>query len=227
MAWSATTSLLPGLGRGHAPTRCAPTCCAVLGRRVDVGGGFGVVHREASRSRRAPVALGVDRSSAFSAARARTGVGAMPEERDGRTLHRRPRRRARPRRPRPARAKSPLRRAISSTANPARPGHTGKWTAGEDLVLADRGGPGADEELGGRDAAGPAAPGDLELGVERQRDRRELGRGVGVRDRPADGAAVADLEVTDQRDGLGEQRHGLAGRMRRARPRSGGSSTSR
>ena len=39
---------------------------------------------------------------------------------------------------------------------------------------------------------------ELDLGVERDRDRRILGRGVGVGDRAADRAAVADLEVADE-----------------------------
>ncbi len=111
----------------------------------------------------------------------------------------------------PVSAKSPLRRATSSTAKPVRPDHTGKCTAREDLVLADGRGPRADEELGRRDRAGAARAGDLELGVERERDRRQLRRGVGVGDRATDRAPVADLEVTDERDGLGEQRHRLTG----------------
>ena len=66
-----------------------------------------------------------------------------------------------------------------------------------------------DEELGGRDAARDRRAGDLELGVERERDRGQLGGGVGVGDRAADGAAVADLEVADHAASPGEQRHRL------------------
>ena len=77
---------------------------------------------------------------------------------------------------------------------------------GEDLVGLERGGPGALEEVGGRDAARRAGAGGLELGVERERDRGQLGGGVGMGDRTADGAAVADLEVADHRQRLGDER---------------------
>ena len=109
-------------------------------------------------------------------------------------------------------AKSPLRRATSSTAKPVLPDHTGKCTAvrisSSPTVVVHV--PTKNSDAGTRRV--PLVPADLELGVERQRDRRQLRRGVGVGDRPADGAAVADLEVTDERDRLGEQRHRLAGR---------------
>ena len=137
----------------------------------------------------------------------------MPKSADRRTRSPRRRRSARPRTTTPVSAKSPLRRAISSTTNPQRPSHTGKWTAVRTSSSLERGGPGAVEEVGGRDTAGDAGTGDLELGVERERDRGQLGGGVGVGDRTADGAAVADLEVTDHREGLGER----AARPRRPR----------
>ena len=82
----------------------------------------------------------------------------------------------------------------------------------EDLVLADGRGPRPDEELGRGHGAGAARAGDLELGVERERDRGELRRGVGMGDGTTDGPAVADLEVADQRDGLGQERHRFARR---------------
>ena len=54
----------------------------------------------------------------------------------------------------------------------------------------------------------PVVARHLELGVEGEGDGGVLGGGVGVGDRTADGAAVADLGVPDERRRLGEQRHG-------------------
>ena len=44
----------------------------------------------------------------------------------------------------------------------------------------------------------------LELGVEREQDRRQVGGGVAVRERAADRAAGADLGVADARRGVAE-----------------------
>ena len=54
------------------------------------------------------------------------------------------------------------------------------------------------------------APVDDSVGlrVEREGDRRQLGSGICVGDRSADRSPVADLEVPDHRNGLGEQRDG-------------------
>ena len=181
---------------------------AVLGRRVDVGGGVGVADREAAdlgevgvvgraadqrllgssapapvwapcRGTRSPRATPCPASSSWTPATT------------------------------PASAKSPLRRAASSTANPLRPDHTGKWTAVRISSSPDQRRPGAEEEVGGLDGAGAARTGDLEVGVEREGHRRQLRRRVGVGDRPADRAAVADLEVSDERERLGQQGHRL------------------
>ena len=132
------------------------------------------------------------------------------------------RRRPRPRRPTPASAKSPLRRATSSTAKPARPGHDGE-------VHRDRGSRRRRRSWStcrrrtrtpGRVRV-PLGAGDLELGVERERDRRQLRRRIGVRDRAADRAPVADLEVPDERHGLARAAAPRRRRRRRARPRAG------
>ena len=50
-------------------------------------------------------------------------------------------------------------------------------------------------------------PADVELGVERERNGGVLGGRIGVGDRPADRATVADLEVADQRRGRGQERN--------------------
>jgi hypothetical protein len=44
-------------------------------------------------------------------------------------------------------------------------------------------------------------------GIECERDGRQLGGRIGVSDRSAHGAAVADLEVSDVRQSGGQQRH--------------------
>ena len=80
-----------------------------------------------------------------------------------------------------------------------RPDRTGNDDGGEQLVVGDRRRPEAGEELGGGDGPDAAGRADLELGVERQRHGGVLGGRVGVGQRPADGAPVADLEVADQR----------------------------
>ena len=79
--------------------------------------------------------------------------------------------------------------------------------AGEDLVVVERGRPGAGEELRRRDRPPAADRHGLELGVESERHRRQLRRRIGVGDRPADRAAVADLEMADQRDGARQEGH--------------------
>ncbi len=54
-----------------------------------------------------------------------------------------------------------------------------------------------------------ALPGDHELGVERERRRRHVTGGVGVRERAAEGAEVAHLRVGDGARGLGQQQRVL------------------
>ena len=106
----------------------------------------------------------------------------------------------------PARAKSPWRRASSSTAKPHRPSHTGKPTptSSSSSARSVLQVPWKNSDAG--IVRRPARRLRLELGVEGQRHRRVLGGRVGVGDRAADGAAVADLEVADERRGPGEQR---------------------
>ena len=53
----------------------------------------------------------------------------------------------------------------------------------------------------------PPGPSTSKLGVERECHRWVLGRCIGMSERTSDGAAVADLEVADQRGRLGQQWH--------------------
>ena len=91
---------------------------------------------------------------------------------------------------------------VPAAATPHREGD-----AGEDLVVRQLGAPRPGEELRRRDGAGTAWRLRFELRVEGQRDGGVLGGGVGMGERAADGAAIADLEMTDERCGAGEQRH--------------------
>ena len=107
----------------------------------------------------------------------------------------------------PAIAKSPWRRANSSTAKPVRPIQIGNRTptrssSGSMLVLQR-----PSKKSRAAMVRRTRRRDDLHARVERQRDGRVLRRGVGVRDRSAERAAVADLEVADERRRLREQRH--------------------
>ena len=107
----------------------------------------------------------------------------------------------------PATAKSPWRRASSSTAKPLRAPRSGSPRAtssssGSIVVLQN---PVKKSRRG--DGAAAAPRGHLDARVESERDGRVLGGRVGVGDRSAERAAVADLEMADERCGLGEQRH--------------------
>ena len=103
-------------------------------------------------------------------------------------------------------AKSPWRRATSSTANPQRPVQIGKPMPARISSSSSA----VDHVPVKNSAAGIDAPAarrhGLELGVEREGDRGQLGRRVGVGERAADRAAVADLEVPDQRERPRQQR---------------------
>ena len=60
----------------------------------------------------------------------------------------------------------------------------------------------------------PARARDLDLSVERDRDGRQLGDGVGVSDAAADGAAVADRRMADQAERLEQERRPLGDERR-------------
>ena len=127
----------------------------------------------------------------------------------------------------PAMAKSPWRRAISRTAKPHRPVHTGQRIPDEQLVGLERRAPEPGEEVGGGDR--PAGPEARWPPARRRAPSATAGYsrgGVGVGDRAADRASVADLEVPDERRGAGQERHrgrdlgvGLRPRPPSCRPR--------
>ena len=62
------------------------------------------------------------------------------------------------------------------------------------------------EELPGGDLAAAGGAARDQRGVEHEDHRRQVARGVGVHQRAADRAAVADLRVADLAGGVGEQR---------------------
>ena len=72
---------------------------------------------------------------------------------------------------------------------------------------AQRRGVEAGEELGRRDAPLVRGAARDDDGIERDAAGRQLGGRIGKGQRAADGAAVADGGMGDQRHGLGEQRH--------------------
>ncbi len=85
--------------------------------------------------------------------------------------------------------------------------------AGEQLVVRQGRGPQPLEEVVDGDVAATSGRGGLDGGIEGQSHRRVLGGRVGVGHRATERAAVADLEVSDERRGPGQQRH-AAGHLR-------------
>ena len=82
------------------------------------------------------------------------------------------------------------------------------------------------EEVGRRDLALAGRPARDQGRVQREDHRRQVGRGVAVRERAADRAAVPDLRIADLAGGVGQQRQ-FAGQQRRRSPRRGGGSARR
>ena len=81
---------------------------------------------------------------------------------------------------------------------------------GQQLIGIESRRPGAKEEVGGGHLASASWRGRLHDGIERQRDRRLLGGGVGVGERSTDRSPVADLEVPDLACRCRQQRRGRA-----------------
>ena len=119
----------------------------------------------------------------------------------------------------PAMAKSPWRRANSATPKPVRPGpHRERRSP----VSSSSGSSAVDHTPVKKSAAGDGAGArrlrrTWNVGVEGEGHGRVLGRRVGVGQRAADRAPVADLEVADVRRGRAEQRHVAAATSARAR----------
>ena len=90
---------------------------------------------------------------------------------------------------------------------PAVPVHGRQVHRGQDLVRPDGRGEEVLEQVGGRDAALAARALDRDLAVHREGEGGEVGCRVPVSHRAADGAAVADLLVGDQRRGVRHDAH--------------------
>jgi len=78
----------------------------------------------------------------------------------------------------------------------------------EDFVGPDRRRVVAGEEVGSRDRADAGCAAQVHRRPGGERDRRQLGRRVGVGQAAADGALAADGRMADVRHGLGHQRGG-------------------
>ena len=101
----------------------------------------------------------------------------------------------------------PLGELLERPAGRARRGHR-HADLGEQLVGFQHGLEQALEEVGGRDLPGAGRPAGHQRGIERQDCGGQVGRGVAVRQRPADRAPVPDLRVADLARGVREQRQG-------------------
>ena len=93
---------------------------------------------------------------------------------------------------------------------PPRPsGLVGDPHLDQDLVGPDGRLEEAGEEVVDRDLARAGRAGDHERHAQREHGRRQVGRRVGVHERAADRAAVADLPVADETRHVRQQRHPL------------------
>ena len=87
-------------------------------------------------------------------------------------------------------------------------GPNGEIDGSQDLVVGQRRLPGRLEEIGGGDRARAMLSGGLDGRIQRQRYCWQFAGRVGVGNRPAHRATIADLEVTDVRQGGRQQRDG-------------------
>src|SRR5262245_44864787 len=107
-----------------------------------------------------------------------------------------------------AMAASELDEAMAVRLRPKRKPHHG-----DELIQLDRGGHIGDREGVNRDFAGAARPLHRDRGIERGRDRDELGRWVEMAERAAERAAVAGLAMADLQDRLVHQWAALANKI--------------
>ena len=182
---------------------------SVRRRAVDVARRREVRGRRSARPPRTCSAVGSAPTSAASAARARCGTSATPIN-AMRLSAIRPSAPSESIAATPTSAKSPCRRATSLERVP------GRRIGGRDphlddaLVVVERGGEVALEEVGGGDRALARRAASDDRAVERGDHARDLGRGVGVRNGAADRAPRADGRVADERQRLREQRQSVA-----------------
>ena len=99
---------------------------------------------------------------------------------------------------------APPRELLEGEAASARPGRQAQLD--DQLVLCEQRGERAGKEIRCARGSRTARAGDGDLGVAGHGDARQLGRGIGVREAAADGAAVADLVMRDVRHGFEEKR---------------------
>ena len=168
-----------------------------VGRGVEPGRSLGRRLRPQLRRRRSPTSVARPRRRA-------TGVPPTPENTRRALL-------TRPSGPRPitvatpTMAKSPLRRLNSWNAHPVDAGHGGKPDRGQQLVGFERRGEKALGEGFGGDGPRPSGALGLDLAVESDHDRRQLGGRIGVGDASADGPPVADGGMADEAERGGQQ----------------------
>ena len=77
---------------------------------------------------------------------------------------------------------------------------------GQHLIRLERGGQRADKEIARLDPAFAAHRLRVQTAAEREHDRRHFGSRIGMREIAADGAAIADLRMRDDRQRFGDER---------------------
>ena len=95
--------------------------------------------------------------------------------------------------------------AVEFLVRPPRPVHLREPDLDDQLVGRERGFEKASEEVGCRDRPFASGTAHDDVGIERERDRRQVGGRIAVRERTAQRAAVAHLRVADERGGVAEQ----------------------
>ena len=195
--WSRFTRRIAGPPRSTTGREIAQDVAAHLGRGVQVLVAFEFRRRACRRA---------SCCAPSSAMRRTTGVPAMPPT-PSRAV------------PRPSitaatamMAKSPCRRATSRNATP-RPRHDRKAHRDDQLVGLARGGQHVELEIGGGEHARAALRAQHHLAFEHRERQRHFRARIGVRDRAADRALVAGLEVADERQRHRQQRQ-LFGKLR-------------
>ena len=188
----------------------------VLGGRAHVRGRLGLL--QASRRRRLDVGRCEPRAGEplGGAARVARAVGDAPSPM--RIQRQLPSGAGRPVAATLTTAKSPWRRACSTTTASV-PKPSGNSTASSISVGSSAVVYGPWKNASASSSRRPARPDDAQARAERHRAERHLAGRIGVAQRAAERAAIADLAVADERDGLREQRDPLADNRRRLQRR--------